>query len=127
MQKESPTLNSRFWVTMINANDYCDLLGQLIQAIKPYSRLWGTTINANDYCDMLGQITDAIHRNRHGCPLQIMIPLHNNTSTQPTSYESSYSHFWKFLDHPPCSLPLPHQSIILNIVHAPCNNVTYTK
>jgi hypothetical protein len=58
------------------------------------SRLWGTTTNAHDYCDMLGQLEDAIHRNRPGCLLQRVIPLHNNTTTQHTSYKSSSSHFW---------------------------------
>jgi hypothetical protein len=80
------------------------------------SRLWSTKINANDYCDMLRQLKDAIHRKRPGCLLQCVIPLHNNTTTQHTSYKSSCSHFWKFLDHPPCSLALPHQSIIFNAV-----------
>ena len=93
IQKELPTLNSRLWVTTINANDYRDLLGQLIQAMKPHSRLWVTMINANDYRDLLGQLTDTIHRNRPGCPLQSTIPWHNHTSTQPTSYKNSYSNF----------------------------------
>ena len=80
------------------------------------SRLWGTKINANDYCDTLGQLKDAIDRNRPGCLLQRVTPLHNNTITQHTSYKSPCSHFWKFLYHPPCSLALPHQSIIFNAV-----------
>jgi hypothetical protein len=90
------------------------------------SRLWSTTVNANDYCDMLGQLTDAIHRNRPGCLLQCVIPLQNNTTTQHTPYNSSCSHFWKFLDYTPCSLALPHKSTILN-VHFLCNYITYVK
>ena len=78
------------------------------------SRLLGTTINENDYCDMLEQLTDTIHRNRPGCLLQRVIPLHNNTTTQHKSYKSSCSHFWKLLGYPLYSLVLPHQSTIFN-------------
>jgi len=84
------------------------------------SRPWGTKINANDYCDTLGQPTDTIHRNRPGCLLQRAIPMHNNTTTQHTSYRVLAVISGNFWTIPPVVWPCPIKVLylMLYIFHA---------